>query len=116
MNIDPDNIPDSEVARVVYLIARAVSAALIARGATDTRLWKRARPTPLACWCGLSQGNLLVMLRILTATLRGSDARTGPRRRDKVRFMAARKCLAGATSCAHIVPPGPQQGIPPLKI
>lgn len=115
MHIDPDNIPDSEVARVIYLIARAVSVALIARGATDKRLWK-AEPTPLAFWCGLSQGNLLIMLRILTATLQASDARTGSRRRDKVRFYSARKCLAGAASCAHIVPPGPVQGVPPFKI
>ena len=115
MQIDPDNIPQSEVARVLYLIARAVSVALRARGATDKRLWK-ASPTALAFWCGLTRGNLLVMMRILTAVLRASDARTGPRRYDKVRFMAVRKCLAGAIACSHRIPAGPEYGVPPLKI
>ena len=115
MNIDPDNIPDSEVARVVYLIARAVSVALRDRGATDKRLWK-AKVTPLAFWCGLSRGNLLIMLRILTATLRASDARTGPKRYGKVRFQSVRKCLAAATDSSEMVPRGPVQGVPPLEI
>jgi hypothetical protein len=113
--IDPANIPDSEVPRVVYLIARSASAALRARGATDARLWK-SEPTALAFWCGLTRGNLLVMLRILTAILKVSDARTGSRKRDKIRFYAARKCLAGAAACAELIPPGPVHGIPPLKI
>ncbi len=116
VQIDPDNIPQSEVARVIYLIARAVSVALRARGATDVRLWQ-AEPTPLAFWCGLTRGNLLVMLRILIATLRASDARTGPRNSRKVvRFMAARKCLAAASLSAYLIPDGPTHGVPPLKI
>ncbi len=115
MNINPDKIPDSEVARIIYLIARAVSVALRTRGATDIRLWK-AQPMPLALWCGLTRGNLLIMLRILTATLQASDSRTGSCKRNKVRFHAARKCLAGATACAHMIPVGPVTGVPPLKI
>lgn len=114
-SIDPDNIPDSEVARVVYLIARAVSVALRARGATDKRLWK-SEATPLAAWCGLTRGNLLIMLRILIAVLKASDARMGSRKRNRIRFMAARKCLAGATACAELVPRGPVRGVPPIEI
>ena len=109
-------IPDDERARVVYLTASAVSTALRARGGVDPRLYV-SRTTELALWAGLIRGNLLALMRLLVDIIRISDAERGCRTPlGKVRYQAARFCLAASIDCCALIPAGPEQGTPPLEV
>lgn len=114
--ITPAQIPDHDLGRIVYLCAGAISTALRARGADDSRLYPD-HPTPLALWAGLNRGHLLALLNLMVGAIRASDARRGvTTQRGHVRFRAARACAQSAVSWAQIVPVGTITSDPPLEI
>lgn len=116
MIFEPSQVATEDMARLVYLLARAMSTALHFRGAEDPRLYD-STPTPLALWAGLTRGNLVALLTVQMALLKESDRRRGTQTtRGDVRFTSARRCLAAATACAGYVPWGPVRGTPPLAL
>lgn len=114
--IRASDVPTIELARVIYLTAGALSSALRTRGAVNGYLY-RAPPTSLGMWAGLTRGNLLALARLLLESIHESDVRRGRHNeRGKLRFRAARDCLAVVFRCATLVPAGAMRGVPPLEI
>lgn len=115
--IDARTIPEEQVARVVYLCARAISCALREAGADDVRLYRDRTPTALSMWAGVNRGNLLALMRLLVSTIHRSDQRSGSKNsRGDVRFEAARYCVSAALLWAKILPAGHVTGGFPLEI
>ena len=115
--IQARDVKTSEMARIIYLSASAMSTVLRAHGVNEPGLYT-SNPTPLSLWSGLSRGNLLQIARLMTDCICESDRRIGVFnvRRDQVRYKAARRCLVAVIKRAAALPMGPVQGHAPIKI
>lgn len=109
------NIETSELPRVIYLTACAISTALREHGSVDVNLYA-AEPNHLALWASLTRGNMLALAVLMSDCISESDVRRGCyNKRGTLRFRSARKALRASITIAQIMPRGPVMGICPLE-